>query len=79
VGDSAFITLRNHLISEFNVTLRFSVLELANIRSSMKNVYLETGLINDVLHPYEDQVLATVRQPSGHICLASPKLIQLQN
>lgn len=71
-GDTAFITLRNHFISDFKVSLRFSVLELTSIRSNSKDIYLETGLVNDVLHPEQQAVLITARQPSGHICLAGP-------
>lgn len=60
-GDTAFITLKNHFISEFNVTLRFSVVELQSVRSNYKDIYLETGLVNDVIHPDEQVVQIRAR------------------
>ncbi len=75
-GDTVFINLNSHHISDININLKFSVCRLTDIRSSVKQVNILTGLYSETISVEDNSVTIKANQPQGNICLFAPQLNQ---
>ena len=55
-GDTVFISMNNHYISTFTINMKYSIVNFDNIKSTSKNVYLQTGIYSEIL-PLSQSIL----------------------
>lgn len=73
-GSGAKVDLNYHVVDDFKLDLKECFCTFKGMITKKKEITIETGIYNEILTEEQEDVQATLNQPNGQICVASPNL-----